>query len=76
MCAITIIISAICFFIGNIKSEKLMPYLLISLLINQILDYKENKTPNQYTKYDGIKIILSCILFFWIVIMVMIIFQS
>lgn len=71
---ITTIILAICFFIGNIESKNLLPLVFINLLVCQILNYKENKIPNQHTKYDGMKIILSGLMFFWIVIIAMMIF--
>ena len=64
LCGITTIILAICFFIGNIESKNLLPFVFINLLICQILNYKENKTSNQYTKYDGMKIILFALMFF------------
>ncbi|WAG52481.1 hypothetical protein [Clostridium tagluense] len=74
LCAITNIILIICFFIGNIQSKNLLPFVFINSLICLILNYKENKTPKQYTKYDGIKKILSGLMFFWIVIILMMIF--
>ncbi len=73
---ITTIILAICIFIGKVEVRKLMPYILINGLIYQIFSCKEDKTPVQYNKYDGIKILLFCILYFYIVITVMAIFRS
>ncbi len=70
ICLIITIILAICFFIFHSESKKLLPIALINLLICQILNYTKNKTSNEYTKYDGIKIFLSCILFFQIVALV------
>jgi len=72
---ITTIILAICMFIGKVEVRKLMPYMLINGLIYQIFSSKENKIPVQYAKYDGIKNFLFCILYFYIVIMVMAIFR-
>lgn len=64
LCGIATIILALCNFIGNIDSKKLIPFIFANLLILQIFDDKENKNHEQYTKYDGLKAILSCILFF------------
>ena len=76
MCGIATIILAICHFIGNIDSKKLIPFVVINLLVLQIFDDKENKNSEPYTKYDGLKIILSCILYFWIMIIVITIFHT
>lgn len=43
ICVISSIILAICFFIGNIESKKLMPYIILNLMIYQFSNYKENK---------------------------------
>jgi hypothetical protein len=75
MCGIATIILAICYFIGNIDSKKLTPFILINLLVLHIFDDKENNNSGPYTKYDCLKIILSCILFFWITIIVITIFH-
>ncbi|MFL0198620.1 hypothetical protein ACJDU8_24135 [Clostridium sp. WILCCON 0269] len=63
ICLIATIILAICFFIVHIESKKLLPIVFINLLICQILNYMQNRTSSEYTKYDGIKIFLSCVLF-------------
>lgn len=73
ICVITSIILAIYFLIGKVNVSKLMPYILINLLVYQISAYKENNSYVQYTKYDGIKIILSSILFLGVVTIVMLI---
>lgn len=74
--SITTIILVVLFFIGNIKSTNLLPFVFINLLLSQILNYKENKAPNhQYTKYDGMKKILSGLIFFWIIIIGIMIFH-
>ncbi len=52
-----------------------MPFVFINLLIWQILNYKEKRNPSQQTKYDGMKIILSGIMFFWIIIIIIMIFN-
>jgi hypothetical protein len=74
LCEITNIILIICFFIGNIESKNLLPFVFINSLICLILNYKGNKAPIPYTKYDGMKKILSGLMFFWIVIILMMIF--
>lgn len=71
LCEIINIILIIFFFTGNIESKNLLPLVIINSLICLILNYK---TPKQYTKYDGMKKILSGLMFFWIVIVLMIIF--
>ena len=76
ICGIGTIILAICHFIGNIDSKKLMPFIIINLFVLQIFDDKTNKNSESYTKYDGLKIILSCILFFWITVIVITIFHT
>lgn len=69
-CAITDIILIICFFIGNIESNKLLPFVFINSLIYIFFNLKENKTLKEYTKYDGLKKVLSGLMVFWIVIIV------
>lgn len=76
MCGIATIILAMCHFIGKIDSKKLMPFIIINLFVLQIFDDRANKNFQSYTKYDGLKIILSCILFFWITVIVIAIFHT
>ena len=76
MCGIATIILVICHFIEKIDNKILMPLICINLLVLHIFQCKENKNPEPYTKYDGLKIILSYILFFGIGIMVITIFHT
>jgi hypothetical protein len=76
MCRIGIIILAIFYFIGHIESKILMPFIIINLLVLQIFNDKENDNFEPYTKYDGLKLFLSCILFLGIIIIALLIFHT
>ena len=73
LCEITNIILLIFVFVGNIESKNLLPFVIINSLICMILNYKEDKNPKEYTKYDGIKKILTGLMIFWILIILMMI---
>jgi hypothetical protein len=76
MCGIATIMLAICHFIEKIDSKNLMPFIIINLFVLQIFDDRANNNFESYTKYDGLKIILSCILFFWITVIVITTFHT
>ncbi|WPC42854.1 hypothetical protein [Clostridium sp. JS66] len=76
MCGIAATVLAMCHFIGKIDNEKLMPFIIIDLFVLQIFDYRSSKKFQSYTKYNGLKIILSCILFFWIIVIAISIFHT
>lgn len=76
ICGIATIILAMCHFIGKIDNKKLMPFIIINLFILEIFDDRSSKKFKSYTKYDGLKIILSCILLFWIIVISISIFHT
>ncbi|AKA72057.1 hypothetical protein [Clostridium scatologenes] len=76
ICVLAAIILAMCHFIVKIDNKKLMPFIIIDLLILQIFDDRSSKRFQSYTKYNGLKIILSCILFFWIIAIAISIFHK
>ena len=73
LCEITNLILLMSFFIGYFESKNILPFVFINLLICLILNYKENKNPKEYKKYDGINKVLLGLMLFWIVIVLMMI---
>jgi hypothetical protein len=74
MCGIAAIMLGISHFVGNVNTRNLTPFVVIILFILQIVEV--NKSPELYTKRNGLKIFISGMLFFWIFLAIFALFHT